>query len=175
MTIMETMRGRRKRAIAEPEHPYNVNELERDVEDALERVRPRDLDQDALQQLALYIPAREEPVAPTPLPMVTLPPYVEHNLNVDDLGKLSSAAVVQQYEAAAVTLEAMGKELIDAAQRGEKMAAEVKVTIKEVEEVAQKYRDEAKRVFLSIERSSLLTAEVRATCNEMRKKIEDQT
>ena len=40
-----------------------------------------------------------------------------------------------------------------------------------LKETAAQYRDEAKRVFLQIENCSLLTAEVRKTCAEMKERI----
>ena len=43
--------------------------------------------------------------------------------------------------------------------------------IEELKETAARYREEAKRVFLQIENYSLLTAEVRKTCAEMKEKI----
>jgi hypothetical protein len=36
---------------------------------------------------------------------------------------------------------------------------------------AKRYREEAKRVFLQIENCSLVTAEVRKTCTELKEKI----
>jgi methyl-accepting chemotaxis protein len=176
MTLMENLRGKRKRVMPDNRSPkdqtFNVEKLGQDVEDAMQRVHPYD-DQTATQQLEVYIPRK----GPTPLPTVemaaALPDYVEHHTNVDDIGKLSAAAVVQQYETAAKTIELMGKELIEAAQQAEKMATEVKEAIAYIQEVAQKYRDEAKVIFDRIEKASLLTSEVRATCDDMRKKIEN--
>lgn len=164
-TIMENIRGRKKRAIAEPDKPYNVKELEQDIEEAA--MQAHDLDQEAV--LEIYIPKK----APSITVEVALPTYVEHHTNVDDIGKLSAAAIVQQYEDAAVTLELMGKDLIDVARQAEKMATDVKEAIKYVEAVAQKYRDEAKVIFDRIEKASILTNEVKATCNEMRQRIEE--
>ena len=43
--------------------------------------------------------------------------------------------------------------------------------IEELKETAARYREEAKRVFLHIENCSLVTAQVRRTCAEMKEKI----
>jgi uncharacterized coiled-coil DUF342 family protein len=43
----------------------------------------------------------------------------------------------------------------------------------QLKEVAQRYRKEAKRVFDQIESCSLVIAEARKTCNELRDKIVD--
>jgi hypothetical protein len=40
-----------------------------------------------------------------------------------------------------------------------------------MKETATRYRAEAKRIFLQIEDCSLMTAEVRKTCNELKEKI----
>jgi hypothetical protein len=41
----------------------------------------------------------------------------------------------------------------------------------ELKEIAERYREEAKRVFVEIESCSLVTAEVRKTCTELKEKI----
>src|SRR5437868_585245 len=41
----------------------------------------------------------------------------------------------------------------------------------EMKETAARYREEAKRLFLEIENCSLVTAEVRETCTQLKKKI----
>lgn len=172
-TLMENLRGKNKRVTTDNRSPkdqtFDVKKMGQDLEDVLHYAH----DLDDQQQLEVYIPRGPTPLPPPVELTPTIPVYVEHLTNVDDIGKLSAAAVVQQYEAAAVTLELMGKELIDAAKRAEKMASDVKQAISYVEEVAQKYRDEAKIIFERIEQASILTTEVRATCDEMRKKIED--
>ena len=66
----------------------------------------------------------------------------------------------------------MGTTLIDCVNRAEKMAAGCKDAITYVKDTAQKYREEAKLIFDRIEQASVMTAEVRSVCDEMRKKIE---
>jgi hypothetical protein len=101
-----------------------------------------------------------------------MPPYVEHHADVDQIGKLTAEAVIAQYESAVKALEAMGTTLIDCVNRAEKMAAGCKDAITYVHDTAQKYREEAKLIFDRIEQASVMTAEVRSVCDEMRKKIE---
>jgi hypothetical protein len=100
-----------------------------------------------------------------------VPPFVEHHAEVDQIGKLSAEAVIAQYEGAVKALEAMGTTLIDCVKRAETMAAGCKDAIAYVQDTAQKYREEAKLVFDRIEQASVMTAEVRSLCDEMRKKI----
>jgi len=103
---------------------------------------------------------------------LTMPSYVEHHANVDQIGKLSAEAVITQYEGAVKALEEMGTTLIDCVKRAEAMAADCKDAIAYVKDTAQKYREEAKVIFDRIEQASMMTAEVRSVCEEMRKKIE---
>ena len=104
-----------------------------------------------------------------------MPPYVEHHANVDQIGKLSAEAVIAQYEGAVKALEEMGATLIDCVKRSESMAAGCKGTIAFVHDTARKYREEAKLIFDRIEQASLMTAEVKSVCDEMRKKMEQPT
>jgi hypothetical protein len=106
-------------------------------------------------------------------PSSPMPPYVEHHADVDQIGKLSAEAVIAQYEGAVKALEALGTTLIDCVQRAEKMAAGCKDAIAYVQDTAQKYREEAKLIFNRIEQASVMTAEVRSVCDEMRKRIEN--
>jgi hypothetical protein len=69
-------------------------------------------------------------------------------------------------------LEEMGATLIDCVKRAENMAAGCKDAIAYVQDTAQKYREEAKLIFDRIEQASVMTAEVKSVCDEMRKKIE---
>ena len=109
------------------------------------------------------------------MPSQPMPPYVEHHANVDQIGKLGAEAVIAQYEGAVKALEEMGATLIDCVKRAEKMAAGCKDAITFVQDTAQKYREEAKLIFDRIEQASVMTAEVRSVCDEMRKKIEHPT
>jgi hypothetical protein len=112
-----------------------------------------------------FVPSKSRPPS-------AMPSYPGHRADVDQIGKLSAEAVVAQYEGAVKALEAMGTTLIDCVQRAEKMAAGCKDAIAYVQDTAQKYRDEAKLIFDRIQKASVMTAEVKSVCDEMRKKIE---
>jgi hypothetical protein len=104
-------------------------------------------------------------------PDLAMPDYVEHRDGATEIGKLSAEAVVREYEAAAKDIEDLGVELIGQVKRCEAMSQEALAVIEELKETAGRYREEAKRVFLQIENCSLVTAEVRKTCAEMKEKI----
>jgi hypothetical protein len=100
-----------------------------------------------------------------------MPDYVEHREGVTRVGALTAEAVVRDYEAAAKEIEAMGAELISAAQKCEAMTAEVHNAIAFMRETAASYREEAKKIFKRIEECSILTEEVRKTCETVKLKM----
>src|SRR5258705_8131092 len=104
-------------------------------------------------------------------PALAMPDYVEHRDGATEIGKLSAEAVVREYEAAAKDIEAMGAELIERVKQCEAMTRDAFAVTEELKETAERYREEAKRVFLQIESCSLMTAEVRKICGELRDKI----
>src|ERR1700686_4044084 len=104
-------------------------------------------------------------------PALAMPDYVEHRDGATEIGKLSAEAVVREYEAAAKEIEAMGAKLIERVTQCETMARDAFAVTEELKEIAERYREEAKRVFLQIENCSLVTAEVRKTCTELKEKI----
>jgi hypothetical protein len=104
-------------------------------------------------------------------PAQAMPDYVEHRDGATEIGKLSAEAVVHEYEAAAKEIEAMGAELIERVKQCEAMTRDALAVTEELKETAGRYREEAKRVFLEIESCSLVTAEVRKICTELREKI----
>ncbi|MGZ5875402.1 MAG: hypothetical protein ACXWKP_25220 [Bradyrhizobium sp.] len=120
-------------------------------------------------------PAHEpRPFGPPPrvsAPDMAMPDYVEHRDGATEIGRLSAEAVVREYEAAAKEIEAMGAELIELAKQCEAATRDALVVTDDLKEIAGRYRDEAKRVFLHIENCSLVTAEVRKTCTELKEKI----
>ncbi|MET3339761.1 hypothetical protein ABIF52_000142 [Bradyrhizobium japonicum] len=67
---------------------------------------------------------------------IALPDYVEHTEGVTRVGALSAEAVVRDYESAAKEIEAMGAELIDAAQKCEALTAQVHDAIAFMRETA---------------------------------------
>jgi hypothetical protein len=123
---------------------------------------------------------RKQPSSPPPAdfappsvsaPELSMPDYVEHRAGATEIGKLSAEAVVREYEAAAKDIEDLGVELVGHVKQCEAMSREALNVIEELKETAARYREEAKRVFLHIENCSLVTAQVRRTCAEMREKI----
>jgi hypothetical protein len=107
-------------------------------------------------------------------PTLSMPDYVEHRDGATEIGKLSAEAVVREYESAAKEIEAMGMELVERVRQCEAMVRDALAVTEEMKETAARYRTEAKRVFLEIEDCSLVTAEVRKTCNELIEKIVGQ-
>src|SRR4051794_38562193 len=134
---------------------FNVNDLERDVEEEFRARRQRLPSDFALQR--------------APLP--SMPGYVEHREGVSEIGKLSAEGVVREYETAAKDIEAMGAEMIQRVRQCEEMTRAGLAVLDEMKQTAARYREEAKRLFLEIENCSLLTAEVRNTCSELKQKI----
>ena len=104
-------------------------------------------------------------------PELSMPDYVEHRAGATEIGKLSAEAVVREYEAAAKDIEDLGVELVGHVKQCEAMSRDALNVIEELKETAARYREEAKRVFLHIENCSLVTAQVRRTCAEMKEKI----
>jgi chromatin segregation and condensation protein Rec8/ScpA/Scc1 (kleisin family) len=102
---------------------------------------------------------------------LSMPDYVEHREGATEIGKLSAEAVVREYEAAAKDIEAMGAELIERVKQCEAMTRDALAVTEEMKETAARYREEAKRIFLQIENVTLMTAEVRKTCTELKEKI----
>ena len=100
-----------------------------------------------------------------------IPKYVKHSAGATEIGKLSAEAVVREYEAAAKAIEEMGAELVARVKQCEAITHDALSATQEMKETAKRYREEAKRVFLQIENCSLMTAEVRKTCTELKKRI----
>jgi hypothetical protein len=122
------------------------------------------------QEIGKIIPRRNAPNVRS-VQIGPMPDYVEHREGVSQVGSLSAEAVVREYEAAAKEMEAMGADLISAAQRCEAMTAEVHKAIAFMQETATAYREDAKKMFTRIEECALLSEHVRKTCEEMRKRI----
>jgi hypothetical protein len=102
---------------------------------------------------------------------IAIPGYVQHTHGASEIGKLSAAAVVREYEAAARDIEAMGAELIERVRQCEAMTRDALAVTEEMKDTADRYRQEAKRLFLQIENCSLVTAEVRKTCADLKERI----
>jgi hypothetical protein len=104
-------------------------------------------------------------------PTMSMPDYVEHREGATEIGKLTAEAIVREYEAAARDIEAMGAELIERVKQCEAMTRNALTVSQEMKETAMRYREEAKRIFVQIEDCSLMTAEVRKTCTELKERI----
>jgi len=125
-----------------------------------------------LNQLEADVTAILPSMRPPAFQLQPMPDYVAHQEGVSRVGALSAEAVVRDYETAAKEIEAMGAELISAAKKCEAMTAQVNTAIAYMQETAKAYREEAKKIFQRIEDCSMLTEDVRKTCEALRQKIE---
>ncbi|MCP3469628.1 hypothetical protein NLM33_04700 [Bradyrhizobium sp. CCGUVB1N3] len=106
------------------------------------------------------------------LASIALPDYVEHTEGVTRVGALSAEAVIRDYESAAKEIEAMGAELIGAAQKCEELTAHVHDAIAYMRETAAGYREEGRKIFKRIEECALFTEDVRKTCEQVKRRME---
>src|SRR6266568_7668318 len=134
---------------------FDAVDLEREIEEEF-----RKLPQDREAQPSDFAPPSVR------APEIAMPDYVEHRDGATEIGRLSAEAVVREYEAAAKDIEALGVELVENVKQCEAMSREALVVIEELKETAERYRQEARRVFLQIENYSLVMAEVRKTRSE---------
>jgi hypothetical protein len=140
--------------------PFNVIDLEGEIEAQVRNSLPlRDQRPVNVAPPAVH--------APTP----SIPDYVEHCEGATEIGKLSAEAVVREYEAAAKEIEGLGAELTELVKQCEAMTRDALATTVEMKETATRYREEGKRIFRQIEKCTLMTAEVRKTCTELKGKI----
>jgi hypothetical protein len=143
---------------------FNVVDLEREIETQVRNNPPL-----REQRPVNFAPPRVH------APALSMPDYVEHREGATEIGKLSAEAVVSEYEAAAKDIEAMGGELIERVKQCEEMTRDALAVTEEMKDTAARYREEAKRIFLQIENCTLMTAEVRKTCTELKEKIAART
>ena len=139
-----------------------------------------DLEREIEAEFRNSLPIREQrPANSAPpavrAPTLPMPDYVEHCQGATEIGKLSAEAVVREYEAAAKEIEGMGAELIERVKQCEAMTRDALAVIEEMKETAARYREEAKRIFVEIENCTLMTAQVRKTCTEVKEKIATPT
>lgn len=104
-------------------------------------------------------------------PSLAMPDYVEHHEGASEIGKLSAEAVVREYEEAAYDVETMAAQLVDRVKECEAMTREAAAVGEELKRAADRFRQEAKRVFRQIENCSQFTAEVRQTCADLKEKL----
>lgn len=111
-----------------------------------------------------------------------LPAYVAHQDKTSEVGKITSAALVQEYEQAAKALEETAGRLKESVELNEKQVLEgvraledlrtkADSAVSALESTAAKYRDEAKRIFEQVQGSSQVADEVRRVCDELSAKI----
>jgi hypothetical protein len=85
-------------------------------------------------------------------------------------GELSKA-VAREYGAAAEEIEIMSLELLDRVKQYEAMSREAHAVTVELNEIAARYRDEAKRIFDHIENCSAVVSGAHDICAELKDKI----
>lgn len=135
-----------------------------------------DMERDIEAELRSRPPAQQSRLphitAPTvAAPALAMPEYVEHSEGATEIGKLSAEAIVREYEAAAKAIEAMGSELLERVKQCEAMTRNALSVTEELKQTAARYREEGKRVFVEIEGCSLVTAQVRDLCVELKERI----
>src|SRR5690242_5477269 len=117
-----------------------------------------ELQRDIKAEVENRLPVKESPsvqlLSNVGAPSLEMPEYVEHRPGATEIGKLSAEAVVREYEAAAKEIEAVGVGLIERVTQCQAMANEAFAVTEELKEIAERYREEAKRVFLQIESCS---------------------
>jgi hypothetical protein len=132
----------------------------------------REIQAEVRSRPSLYEPRTALPTPPTVgAPTLAMPDYVEHRDGATEIGKLSAEAVVREYEATAKEIEAMGAEVLERVKQCEAMTRDAVAVTEELREIAGRYREEAKRAFDHIESCSLVVAEARKTCTELKDKI----
>lgn len=121
----------------------------------------------------LNVPLDPDNAAPLTVaaPSLAMPDYVAHRDGATEIGKLSAEAIVREFEAAAKGIETMGAELMERVRQCAAMTHDAFAVTEELKDVASRYREAAKRVFLQIEDCSLVTAEVSKVCGELKEKI----
>jgi hypothetical protein len=136
---------------------------------------PTELEREIQAEIRSRTPVHEHPVhfaSPSVTsPALGMPDYVEHREGATEIGKLSAEAVVREYEETAKEIEAMGNELLERVKQCEALTRDTLSVNAELKEIAARYREEAKRAFDHIEACSLVVAEARKTCADLKDKI----
>jgi hypothetical protein len=133
--------------------PFNVNEIEGEIHEAV-----------------LHRPPRVQTVEIVARPPA-VPDYVNHREDATEIGKLSAEAIVREYEVTAKEIEAVGEFVREMAQRCEQLTTSASAMLKEIKTTAARYRKEGKRIFNEIESCSSATDEVRQLCETFRDRI----
>jgi hypothetical protein len=133
---------------------------------------PIDIEREIRSEARSLHDPRASLVSPTTdAPRLAMPDYVEHRDGATEIGKLSAEAVVREYEATAKEIESMGVELVERVKQCEALTRDALTVTKELREIAERYREEARRAFDHIETCSLMVAEARKTCAELKDKL----
>jgi hypothetical protein len=104
-------------------------------------------------------------------PDLAMPDYVAHRDGATEIGKLSAEAVLREYEATAKEIESMGVDLIERVKQCEAMTRDALAVTSDLKDIATRYREEARRAFEHIETCSLMVAEARKTCTDLKDKL----
>ena len=92
-------------------------------------------------------------------------------VTAEDIGRITAEAIATAHEAAATALTELGKELADRMSLIDQLKIDAEAALKDCLDTAQRYRDAGVKASEQIKTTSALTAEVRDTCDAMRKKI----
>jgi len=88
-----------------------------------------------------------------------------------DLGRMTAEAVMTQYESAAKAVEEMGQSVKDRVHKLEAAMIECDKDMKLIEEAAKAIREKGNLVQVQIEEVSSLSSDIRAACEEFKKKV----
>jgi len=120
----------------------------------------------------LHEPQSTPPASPmVSAPDLAMPDFVTHNERPAEIGNLSAEAVVREFEAAAKEIELMRGELVERARQCEAMTRDALAVVEDLNEVAARYREEAKRTFEQIEGGSSILADAHKISTSFRDKI----
>lgn len=125
--------------------PFDVRTLEEEISEVM-RLQP-------------YIPPAY--IEPEPVPEVT----------AEDLGRITAEAIKQAHEAAAQSLESLGKDLIDMVNRVEKIKLQALAQLEELKELAEQQRDAGKLMSIKVEGAANDLSNMRTLIDDMRDKI----
>jgi uncharacterized coiled-coil DUF342 family protein len=90
---------------------------------------------------------------------------------VTDIGRMSAQAVLAMYDAAAKSVADMGEEVKVRIDTLEAALSECHTDMKLVKEAADAIREKGKLVHLQIEEASRVSSDIRAACEDFRRRI----
>lgn len=100
-----------------------------------------------------------------------LPPYVDHGDNVPEIGRITAAAVIMDFEATAIKFNDLSEQIKNVAQRCEVYMGELREITEHLDTVAMESRQRASVIFHALEESSKITANVRTQADELFKQV----